>query len=375
MKKRMIAIVYKDLGLGGVQKKIVDLCSNLSARPDVTVCLFLATRRGEFLRQIPSRVRIIDLHVSLRVPFVFLLPINLFFAFRRYKPDVVLAMMDTFGCSAICANLVSGSSGPPVIVVGQEVFPTGFLQYRPWFRLRSSLIRILYPHASAIIVVSDAIRRDLVDNFSVPERKIRLIRNWVKPGTDFRQRQKLKKDIDVLYCGRFAPEKNLSMLLESFSLLLRRQPLSTLYLLGYGKEEKNIRRRVVRLGIQSRVFFPGFSYDVPQYLSRAHMVVFTSLTGEGIPLAILEAMAAHVPVITTPFPGANEIVVQGVTGFVAKNKFELSRFMEQVLTNQLIARRVTQNAQKLRAKTYSSNNLNQYIRFLKHCTMTTRKKA
>ena len=78
-KKNVIAIVYKDLSLGGVQKKIIDICQGLIEKGYLKVYLILTKKSGEFLHVLHPNVKIIDLKVSQLSPqmvFRFHLPLS-----------------------------------------------------------------------------------------------------------------------------------------------------------------------------------------------------------------------------------------------------------------------------------------------------------
>ncbi len=103
----------------------------------------------------------------------------------------------------------------------------------------------------------------------------------------------------ILYLGRLGPRKGLFNLLRAFALLPQRE--LTLELLGEGPLEGRLRRLAHELGIARRVRFAGFAdrVGVLRALARCRLFVLPS-TYEGLPLALLEALAAGAPVVTTP---------------------------------------------------------------------------
>jgi len=355
-----VAIVYKDLGLGGVQSKIVEITNALVSRKNVDIYIFLTDAQGEFLEKIPERVRVVDLHVPLHSPQVFSLPFKLAKAFLQYKPKVVLAMMDTFGCSAVLARMMLGNTQPKIFI-SQNIHATRFFQQRPWSRFRRMLVKSLYPQANAIFSISDAVSRDLMQNFQISSHKIIGVKNWVKGiETDMPQ---AKKTIDIIYAGRFAPEKDIGLLLKAFSQLRKSRQSATLSLVGYGKEEKNIRRKIEQLKIADGVTLPGFTHNIKKHLCQARVFVMTSYN-EGIPRAMLEAMALRVPVISRYFPGVREIIQHKKTGFIANSADSISECMYFLLTNSQEAERVAQSAFEYVKRNYSQKNLETLVTML-----------
>jgi len=118
----------------------------------------------------------------------------------------------------------------------------------------------------------------------------------------------------LLWTGRLDPIKGLSTLLEACARL---DPAVDAHLLlaGDGPLRGELERQANDLGIERRTHFLGVRRDVPSLLTAVDLFVFPSLT-EGLPNALLEAMAAGVPVVTTDAPGCRDLVEDGRTGLV-----------------------------------------------------------
>lgn len=357
-----VTIVYKDLALGGVQKKLIDICRALSKKQHVSVKLILAQAIGEFLPLVPKQVKIVDLKIKTNLPSVLLLPLKLYFEFKKTKPDVIFSLMDTFGCASVIASFFLGNKKPKVII-SQNTLETGFLRQRPCFWLRSFLVKTFYPLSRKVLTLSNAVTSDLINNFNVPRQKIKMIRNWVIAPKRSQIRKNPIKDIDVIYSGRLAEEKNLDLLLDSFWLLLKKLPMAKLYLLGYGKEETRLKAKVLDLKMSRNVMFRGFSSRIWNYLDRAKLFVITSKT-EGTPLALLEAIAAGVPVISTGFKGIEEIIVNRASGIVADTKEEISHWMYTILTTPNLTSKYVLTAKRLLDARYGAGNLLRLVDFI-----------
>ena len=109
--------------------------------------------------------------------------------------------------------------------------------------------------------------------------------------------------------ARFDPVKGLEVLLEA----LLRVPGATLVLIGDGPEAASLRARARRLGLAGRVVFAGARPDAARWFGALDAYVSAS-RGEGLPLALVEAMAAGLPVIASRVPGHVDTVANGDTG-------------------------------------------------------------
>lgn len=113
--------------------------------------------------------------------------------------------------------------------------------------------------------------------------------------------------------ARLDPVKRLDTLLRALPLLRRRVPEAQLLIVGDGPERESLRELAVRLDPGGRVVFAGALPDAARALPLVDLYVTTSRR-EGLPLAVLEAMACGVPVLATRVPGNLDAVVDGVTG-------------------------------------------------------------
>jgi glycosyltransferase involved in cell wall biosynthesis len=115
------------------------------------------------------------------------------------------------------------------------------------------------------------------------------------------------------FVGRFVPIKNLPMLIEAFASVHRRLPDVRLLLVGDGASRADIESLIARLGLQDAVELAGWRQDLPGVYRDIDVVVLASLN-EGTPVAVIEAMAAGLPVIATDVGGVADVVEHGVSG-------------------------------------------------------------
>lgn len=115
----------------------------------------------------------------------------------------------------------------------------------------------------------------------------------------------------LLTAGEMIPRKNQALLLE----VLRRlnNPSLTLVILGHGKLRDELQARAKALGVEQQVLFPGYRTDVFRFYGMADLFLFPSLQ-EGLPVAVMEAMAAGLPVVASGVRGNRDLILPGKGG-------------------------------------------------------------
>ncbi len=185
--------------------------------------------------------------------------------------------------------------------------------------------RFLARRLFKIIAVSEAVRKDILDsNRWLPPEKVVAIQNGLSyskileassiPKDDARRNILNGHEGDYWFgtAGRLAPKKNHERLVTAFAGLLKQAPNSILLIVGSGPLEKKLNDLVERLDLGERVRILGYRADIPEILRSLDAFVFPSLPGEGLPLAVLEAMASGLPLIISGIEAAEEII--GDTG-------------------------------------------------------------
>jgi glycosyltransferase involved in cell wall biosynthesis len=113
--------------------------------------------------------------------------------------------------------------------------------------------------------------------------------------------------------GRLEEQKGHAHLLAALPELRRQIPDLVVLLVGEGRQEEDLRRQVRDLGLESTVRFLGTRRDLPEIYRALDLFVHPSLW-EGLPLALLKAMGAGLPVVATRVSGCREAVADGVNG-------------------------------------------------------------
>jgi glycosyltransferase involved in cell wall biosynthesis len=169
------------------------------------------------------------------------------------------------------------------------------------------------------IAVSGAVAEEMRHVFDLPAEKLVVIPNAI-PIEDFAAAADPALHAElaggtarpvVLSVARLAPQKGECYLLEAAAQI----PEAVFVLVGDGPQRSALESQAATLGLTNRVRFLGHRSDVPALLAASDLFVLPSLY-EGLPLSVLEAMAARRPVVATDIAGTREAVVDGITGLL-----------------------------------------------------------
>lgn len=121
----------------------------------------------------------------------------------------------------------------------------------------------------------------------------------------------------IVMLGRLAPPKRPELVVRALARVRERHPDAELRLVGDGPMKRDVQSLAASLGLAGAVQVTGRRDDIPELLAEACCLVLAS-DYEAMPLSVLEAMAAAVPVVATRFGGLEEVVEDGETGFVVE---------------------------------------------------------
>jgi len=199
-----------------------------------------------------------------------------------------------------------------------------------------------------VIAVSDPIRQTIISHGALPSQ-VRRIHNGIdheyfrrQPGDRDRIRGELglaKEAVVIGALGRLEPIKGFDLLIEATARLCMDTP-ATVLIAGDGSCRQALERQMDRLGLGRQVRMLGHREDIRD-LHQALDVYVQSSRSEGIPNAILEAMALETPVVATDVGGTRELIEHDVHGVIvpANDPDALARAIERIIAEPTLARR------------------------------------
>jgi glycosyltransferase involved in cell wall biosynthesis len=185
-------------------------------------------------------------------------------------------------------------------------------------RLLTSLLRFTLGVPDLVLVLAQG-ELEAYRNF-VPEQRVVVLPNGIdcRPyGAVPTVRAEPGQALRLVYIGRIAREKGLYETLQGMRLARELGVDARLVIAGSGAEEPRLRRYAQALGLAARTCFVGpvFGSDKVKLLAGADVMILPSYS-EGLPYALLEAMAAGIPVIATPVGAIPDVMTQGIHGFL-----------------------------------------------------------
>ena len=251
---------------------------------------------------------------------------------RAWRPDVLHSHMVHANLMARVLRVITPV--PVMVSTIHNIYEGG--------RLRMAAYRLTNALVDHVTIVSQAAADRFVRERIVPESLLTVIPNGVDTeqfrriprdvGHSLRQSLGLEGEFVWLAVGRFEIAKDYPNMLRGFARVRERFPQATLLLVGRGSLQSETERLAQSLGLGSGVRFLGVRDDVVQVMSAADGYVMSS-AWEGMPMVLLEAAAAGLPIVTTRVGGNHEVVRDGESGFVVppRDHEALGRAMLQLM--------------------------------------------
>lgn len=357
-----IFIIFFQLGIGGVERRIVDITNYLgNLKPELPIYILLR-KKTEFdiSNQVKNKkAKIINYLDWARIKVPFFFPVFILYHVWRLRPRSVLAFLDYSSLPAVWSKMVLFWR-KIIIVLNEAHFASKIIANYDYPGIRRFLVRVFYPLADVIISPTEVTKKDLVKNFDLSGNKIRVIPNW----TGFTKKKPLDstKKYDLILIGRLAKTKNIRLLLKAIKRLREIKKDIGLAIVGAGEEEEMLKNIAIKYKIINNVEFLGARYDVENLLHKARIFIYSSrYQAEGFPLAILEAMAIGVPVLCRRFAGVEEVIRDGENGFIFSSLEELIEKIPWLLNNPARRKEVARQARVYVGKYHSMENIKKYL--------------
>ena len=315
--KPVICQLLHSLNVGGAELLASRLTQHFRNRYRfVFVCLDQPGALAEELRQDGFSVHLVHRKPGFDPSCVY----RLAQLFRRERVDLVHAHQYTPFCYSLSARAVS---------LHLPVLFTEHGRFHPDFPRRKRMLfnRLMLRSQDRVVAVGETVRQALIHNEGIPPYRTSVIYNGIDPqhfaevrlSEGGRTRAELglsDRDFVAIQVARLDYLKDHLTALRVASRVAAQNDRFRLLLVGDGPERGRIEQEITRQRLEAHVRLLGCRRDVPRLLAAADVCLLTSIS-EGIPLTLLEAMAARLPIVSTDVGGVREVVCHEGNGLLA----------------------------------------------------------
>jgi len=301
---------------GGAQRDMLLLCNALAAK-GVRIAILALRCEGPLRPLLDPAIRVTEVpgrHLRYAIP-------GLRRMIRAEAPSLVISSEASLNLCTLIAVRTMPRRGRPKLILREVGSPSLAQRCDPYLqnRIAYRILRRVYRYADRIITLTEGARRDLIQNFAVPDAIIStmLTNAVIPPAMVSRLAQwdgATGRDADLIVSvGRLSPEKDQITLLRALRLLPahRRWRLA---IVGDGQARSALEAYAHRHGLAECIIFAGEVADPFGWMMRARVAVCSSVY-EGLCNAIIEALACGTPVVSTNCPyGPGEILQGGRYG-------------------------------------------------------------
>lgn len=259
-------------------------------------------------------------------------------AVKQIAPDIVITFLpEPCFIAELCKRKVRK------VLIGSE-------RGNPYFQYRTPvykrLVSWLYPKSDGFVFQTEGARKYFGGKL---QNKSVVIGNPVSIPEKFMQlpERRVKEIVSV---GRFTPEKNYPLLLKAFQKVADQANGFILKIYGKVDESLKLEDLCKELGIEDKVIFMGQVDDILEQIRNASVFVLSSIS-EGMPNALLEAMAIGLPVVATDCPsgGPRQLICDGENGLLVPNNDidALADGILRIIRDRNLSRKLSENAVKI----------------------------
>jgi glycosyltransferase involved in cell wall biosynthesis len=318
MRKKILILVPSLTRGGGAEKVASALSLNLSKKYDISIVTFFHP-----LEIYPFKGKYYSIQEKHYLRSIFLRYFKIHKIIRSISPDIIITCMNKASFWIIPIKIFSKINTPLIILMCTN--PNYHYRKKFYFKY---IIKFLYPSKKVdlIVPVSKELKNILVYKYKLNEKKIKPIYT----GTDIHEIQLLSKEkiedykdvfensdiIKFITIGRLSYEKGHKYLINAYSKVIKEIPASRLFIIGDGPIRTELQELIEEKQLQDNVKLLGFKKNAFKYISKADILVLSSLH-EGLPFVLIEALACNLPIISTNCEtGPKEILENGRYGIL-----------------------------------------------------------
>jgi glycosyltransferase involved in cell wall biosynthesis len=369
-----ILLFGTQMAVGGAQKVLLDQAAWFHSRNHKVVAAFFYDRDGlheKWQKEFPFPIlNLSSFHKGRgRISNLFSVAAGMLRLWKLLKHENFDAIEAFTHDSNMLALPLARMARVPVRIASHHGIVAGISPKRE--KIHAWLIN--HDFAQRIVAVSAMTRQKLLDEGIRPERIV-VIPNGIHPvEAENINREQVRKEAGIgasdpflLAVGRLVPSKAHKILIDAMPTVLEKFPNAKAGICGDGILRRELERQIEEMQLQEAVKLLGHSEHVENFLLSADIFVMPSFW-EGLPIALLEAMSAGLPVIATRVEGIEETVEEGKNGLLIPpgNTDALAKAVIQLLTDEQVRHKMGLASQEKIRKSYSAERMcEQYLELI-----------
>ncbi|MGY5351718.1 glycosyltransferase [Wenyingzhuangia sp. IMCC45533] len=312
MRVKRLFFILPDLNAGGAQRVVTFLSKNIAQNFfEVKLIIIGAKNKTAFDLELVDVVYLGKSRLLKSIP-------TLISIFNKEKPDIVFSSIGNLnvvlGMLAIFYNKINFIAREASVVSNRAEYSS------LGEKIYGLFLKLSYKNFSKIVCQSTDMKKDFIENFSIPSEKLVLINNPITELVSVGEKIKTTDKMMYITVGRLTEIKGHLRILHCLSKISNYEFEYTI--VGSGNLKSKILETAEKLNLENKIVFIPFTSNVLKELSKHHFFLQGSYV-EGFPNALLESCSVGVPGIAFNVPGGTkEIIQNGENGFLVENECE-----------------------------------------------------
>lgn len=342
---------------GGAERVIANLSESLSRECEISIVL---TKKSNLSYQLPKNIQLEILDNPSNSSNFLIKNVKriskLNKVIKRINPDIIISFLPEPSYRVL---FLKPFHKIPVIV---SVRNDPKIEYKS--KLNNLVMKFLYKRADGFVFQTEEAKSYF--SKKIQDKSVIILnplsKDFLKPEfTGVREKK-------IVTVGRLAPQKNQKLLIDAFSKLPKSLKEYKLVIYGVGDLHDELKEQIKKLHLENRVILKGEVQNIQEEIVNASLFVLSS-DYEGLPNSLIEAMALGIPVISTNCPcgGPKTLINNYQNGILVPvgNQLELTKKIEQVLTDSKLSNNLSKEARKITDLTNPDKINEKWLNYIK----------
>ena len=364
--KRKMRIFFNvmDLSKGGAERVVNILTNEFIKKHDVKILTNIKNSQ-EYIFDEKIEIECLEKKKSSKIirklrRFSFIKIIKTYNIVRKYNPNIIICFLPEPSIRMMLVHKLFKKINAPIII-SERNDPNSEYQNRFFYFAMKSLFK----DANGFVFQTKDAKLFFDDIISCSST---IINNPLNDNVEKKEINRAIITKEIVSVGRLEKQKNFELLLRAYSIFVKNNPDYKLIIYGDGREKDNLLKSIREKNLDDKVYLAGQVDNIQDKIANAALFVLSS-NYEGMPNALIEAMALGIPCVSTDCPcgGPKELIEPNESGLLVptNNEIELCNAMEKVVRDEVLARKISENAIKIREKCSKNQIIEKWYAFIR----------